>query len=98
MAEQWHKQDVWTPEVEEIFNTKIKRARYHQGSYFANQVRALFSAGDLENAEILARRGLVETKELEPPRAVVLNRMITSRTTSRRRVPPMPSLPRRPRA
>ena len=78
MAEQWHKQDVWTPEVEEIFNTKIKRARYHQGSYFANQVRALFSAGDLENAEILARRGLVETKELEPPRAVVLNRMIAA--------------------
>ena len=41
-------------------------------------IRDSFSAGDLENAEILARRGLVETKELEPPRAVVLNRMIAA--------------------
>ena len=78
MAEEWYRQPVWTPEVEETFNAKIKRARGQKGSYFYSQAFALFHAGDHETAVQLCQRAMTEVAEPRPSSVVAYYRIIAA--------------------
>lgn len=77
MAERdWYKQEVWTPEAEETFNSRIKRSRGQKISQFCTQASFLFAAGDHDNTLALCERGTAEVGDNDGMYALAMHRLV----------------------